>query len=334
MLTPKRIKTVKRQTSPELSSSDESNPSVTQHDARINTTGKIMTTTVACIAGAFVTYPAEMYRESFTTKTLGAWYYDGRSTVGSTSSRGISAFFEQKQKARLVISPLFRLVSHEVALSITNAMFTRKTDSSTMLTNSEDTGGSNGIMLEMISGAVAGTSQALLLCPLEAHRANRLKIAEEREVNSWVQWTRSQLFAGGTVDPRERLIRVYRGVGILAAREILFNVSFFPLFHGLRRYFNSCENFVISPPTASDHYKRNVSNTFASGVLSGAICSLVVTPMDLIKTYLMHSREKWSFWSGTRVFAPPLKLLSRGLILQAFVFGPTFGVVAATYELI
>jgi hypothetical protein len=48
---------------------------------------------------------------------------------------------------------------------------------------------------------------------------------------------------------------------------------------------------------------------------------------------MLYSREQWSIWSGKNVVAPPLRLLFRGLTIQAFVFGPTFGIVAAVYEL-
>jgi hypothetical protein len=49
---------------------------------------------------------------------------------------------------------------------------------------------------------------------------------------------------------------------------------------------------------------------------------------------MMHSRERWNWWTGTPLVAPPLNMLARALILQAFCFGPAFiGIVAAIYEL-
>eukprot|EP00979_Chaetoceros_neogracilis_P004294 scaffold764_cov240-Chaetoceros_neogracile.AAC.7 len=45
--------------------------------------------------------------------------------------------------------------------------------------------------------------------------------------------------------------------------------------------------------------------------------------------------EEWRIWTGKRIIAPPpsLSLLFRGLGMQAYIFGPTFGVVATIYEL-
>jgi len=293
-------------------------------------TMKIMTTTVASVVGAFLTYPSEMYRISFTTKELAAWSFD-TSQQRNTLVEEISKHFEQKQKVRMILSPLFRLTSHEIALSATSGIMTN-----TALTSNHFTSSSEGLgcfMREIIAGALAGTSQALLLCPLEAWKANEVRKVEEEAHKSWKKWIRSQLFGDGSGDPLERQTRVYRGVGVLAAREVIFNVSFFPLFYGTRRYLNDSYHTQNISPTDFPPSKVAIINMFASGIFAGAVCSLVVTPMDILKTWYFHSREKWSFWSGAKVVAPPLQLLMRGLTIQAFVFGPTFGVVASIYEL-
>jgi hypothetical protein len=57
--------------------------------------------------------------------------------------------------------------------------------------------------------------------------------------------------------------------------------------------------------------------------------------MDVMKTYMTCSTEEWRIWTGKRIIAPPpsLSLLFRGLGMQAYIFGLTFGVVATIYEL-
>lgn len=317
------------------------------HIATLNVNAsKITTTAAACVAAACITFPAEMYRLSFTAKALSTWDFESISklhnnvNIGSfiDSSKSISQqqYQQQKQKLRLVVSPLFRLVSHEVTLTTTMSVC-----SSTATPLKE-----KGIYIyEMIAGATAGTCQAILLCPLEAHRANQLVEVEHQQQRQfwkhWIRWTHSQIFQGGTSDPLERKQRAYHGVGVLAAREIIFNVSFFPLFNGFRRYLNANfndddEDDKITRQKLASFNRFESSqfrNTFVSGIFAGVVCSLAVTPMDVAKNYYMYSREQWSIWSGKRVFAPPLQLLFRGLTLQAFVFGPTFGLVAAIYEL-
>ena len=147
---------------------------------------------------------------------------------------------------------------------------------------------------------------------------------------------------GGIGDPQERWKRAYHGVGTLAAREMLFNISFFPLFYRLKRCLDESTDSTDSTiekdrfnlvPKWEDDQSQECANYVISGVLSGLVCSLVITPMDVFKTYMFHSREQWSLWSGKQIVAPPLNLLFRGLTTQAFVLGPTFGVVAAVYEL-
>ena len=195
------------------------------------------------------------------------------------------------------------------------------------------------------AGSIAGICQAFLLCPLEVHRANRImeeeiRARELRPMRHWLKSVKEQLSGGATSDPVERRKRAFSGVGILAMREIVFNVSFFPMFSIFKKYFrdenrwelahnNICKGVYVHVQYKEDHFM----STVASGVLAGVACSLAVTPMDVMKTYMTCSREEWSVWTGKRIIAPPLSLLFRGLTMHAFVFGPTFGVVAAIYEL-
>ena len=394
-------------------------------------TSKLMATSAACIASAFIAYPSEKFRYSFTKSSLSAWDFDAnveknRSDIqhhsvriksNSTStrnttitSRGIIfarrdwfSFFnsydstsdsqskqtKKKQKIRLVMSPLVRLVFHEAACVGTCNVFEKYSN-----TKDKDTR-----IQEITAGAISGFCQALILCPLELHRANELKVMEEKQritgknqwsLRHWVRWTKSQMWEGGTGDPQERWRRAYQGVGTLAMREMVFNILFFPMFYGLWRYLDEKEydyklNIFTPDGVSSSRWKerdpdvnaevpRNSNfvqdrarghahthtqgggdrnegtrsgngkterhdrskdriNMVASGMVSGLICSLAVAPLDVLKTYMMYSREQWSVWSGTRVISPPLGLLYRGMIAQAFILGPTFGIIAAVYEL-
>lgn len=316
---------------------------------------KLIATTMACFAAACLSYPAEMFRLNFVNKAYSAWDFENMANkniinnssntfVNSNTNNNMNApgtfmtiHEQQKQKIRVIVSPLLRLVSHEVALTFTtevsNVLFKEN------LKNKDYYYSIN----EVTAGVIAGICQALILCPLEIHRANEVMYNEEKTVfgNSWkhwLRWTEMQLFEGGTGDPQERRTRAFRGIQTLALREMLFNISFFPLFHASRRYldkhFENNERHNLEKDEISLWNKnRKTANMFISGALSGLVCSLAVTPADVFKTYMLFSREQWSLWSGKVIIGPSFSLLMRGSLLQAFVFGPTFGVVAAVYEM-
>ena len=219
-------------------------------------------------------------------------------------------------------------------------------------------------MNQITAGAIAGLCQALLLCPLEIHRANQIMQTEEREktarsIQHWIKWVKLQIMEGGNMninDPYERRQRALHGVGILALREMMFNICFFPLFYKTKWYLDGSSVFISNIRTNNNTNSNSNSNSnnnnnnnnietdktltltsmknvLLSGVLSATVCSLAMIPFDILKTYLFYSREQWNVWTGKNVIGPPFRLLGLGLTMQALVFGPTFGIVAAIYEL-
>ena len=226
-----------------------------------------------------------------------------------------------------ITSPLIRLVSYEAISVATYQIFEHYSwdDDATLMTQ------------EVTVGALSGFSQALLFCPMYLHRAHLLKQVEETELRRhggrggnrtissmkrWLYAAKSFMSSGGVFvgNPQERYRRAYRGVATLAAREMLFNISFFPLFYGLKRHLDASTDWTTSTTSTTNgsYYKqwlwnndpaawKNCKNYMVSGVLSGLVCSIVITPMDVLKTYMFHSREQWSLWSGkTKIVAPPL----------------------------
>jgi hypothetical protein len=105
----------------------------------------------------------------------------------------------------------------------------------------------------------------------------------------------------------------------------MFNVTFFPLFYILRQHFREKKSCT------SEQGETIISLT-ASGMIASSMCCLVVTPLDISKSYMMNSRERWSLWSGKKIHAAPIRVVARGLVVHALCFGPAFGLVAATYE--
>eukprot|EP00980_Cylindrotheca_fusiformis_P027889 scaffold22564_cov118-Cylindrotheca_fusiformis.AAC.2 len=245
----------------------------------------LASTQIASLAAAVITYPAESWRIRWTEKTLRYWNPEEEQIVVNRNLR--------------LLSPLIRLSFNELASSyVSSSLHTTESSIQTM-ENASD------FERQLLTGAIAGGSHALLFTPFEA-------------------WRAMQVLRGGSIDPEERRARAIQGLGLRAAREMLFNVTFFPMFHMLRdqlqerwRGKNDIESFMT---------------VAASGIASGVVCGAVCAPMDISIAYMMNSRERWSLWSGTRIFAAPLATLSRGLIVQGFCFGPAFGIVAAIYE--
>lgn len=314
---------------------------------------KLVATAAACIAAACIIYPAEMFRLSFINKSLATWDFEAlaqslkngvnyqidkknvstRDTLKGPFGFALSPWGRKKQKIRIVVSPFVRLVSNEMILMMmTNATNTSKTlGYNSIVTNNNHDRSHNHLMKEVTAGAISGFFQALLLCPLEIHRANQIMNTEEQERmdrswRHWVRWTKLQLFEGGTGDPKERRKRAFQAIGTLALREMVFNVTFFPLFRSLMRYMDNQGSVYLGS-------RSKTLKTITSGAISGLICSFIATPLDVFKTYMLYSREQWNVWTGKSIIGPPYKLLFRGMTIQAMLFGPTFGIVAAIYEL-
>lgn len=328
------------------------------------TSSKLLATTAACTTAAFITYPAEMYKISFINSKLANWNYDYISTREvqmeqtiketslSSSEHSVSDKFIRgeirqemktifskygilKQKLRVFLTPLIRLTTHEMSL----ALITNIGESNFLDQNSYP-----GLDRECVAGMLAGTCQAVLLCPLEVHRANRimeeeLKSRQFHPLKNFVSSIKENLAWNGSSEPEERRKRALFGVKILAMREMVFNVSFFPIFYSFQKLFQDEYKWELVQSTFCKglhvEYDETLrrKTTVASGILAGMLCSLAVTPIDIYKTYMLYSREEYSFWSGKHISAPPPQLLLRGLGIQALIFGPTFGIVAAIYEL-
>ena len=255
-----------------------------EHNPTIKT---FVATLSVSFGSAIVTYPAQLMKLEWQQTALSQWT--------SSSSNNKIELNPKRWNVQATIKPLLRLVLNEVALTSLSG--------GGILPKFSD---------EVLAGTMAGFSQALIVCPFEAYSANHQMKCEtkrmlEEQKKKW--WLPHPM----VVEPRERLIRAYKGVGGMAIREILFNATFFPMYH----WFLQTQQYHPIP----------------SAIISGSICAQFVTPLDVWATYMMHSRTTWHWWSGRKLHAPPLPLLFRGITLQALIFGPSFGLVAAVYQL-
>jgi hypothetical protein len=304
------------------------------------TTSTLLSTFVGCAAAAAITYPGELARMQWQKSALRIWDPEQHHTLmnmhSNSNSRSSSSNEPFFRKLR-ILTPMIRLLSNEMAGTALTSIITPTTAAESSNTNNANDLWKKEVVL---AGAIAGCCQALLLSPIEAYHAHNLYMREQLGLynpkNSWSHWLKSHLVEGGTYNPQERRARAFRGIQISAAREVVFNVTFFPLFHALQqqKLAQYVPSSLLGTTNGNDNdNNNNAINLVLSGIGAGTICSLAVTPMDIFKSYMMHSRERWHWWTGTQLVAPPLNMLARALILQAFCFGPAFGIVAAIYEL-
>lgn len=271
--------------------------------ASTHTTSKFVNTFVACVGASLLTYPAEKYHSDWKSGILSKW----------ANLRHDSINVPVRSRFRLIIGPIARLQLHEIL--------------ATSLMSQSEIFHRNSTYKELIAGASAGVIQALLLCPVDTYRALERHTAETESSKSWLRYLRQQLMEGGSMDPKERLFRAYRGVGLLAIREVMYNISFFPLFswlrHSLPQYIGSGHEFSKSSVT-----------TVTAGLLAGVTCSVVVVPIEILRLHFWYSGSRFSVFSGKKKIALPWESMLRGWTIHAAtIFGPTFGLVAAIYEL-
>ena len=273
---------------------------------------QLATTTVTCSIAAFITLPADTLIRRWQTEALSSWKINHEST--SYSSTKLRMF-----------SPIFRLFSNEIAATFVPASM----ESSQALNTSI-------IKTHIIAGIIAGSSQALVTCPIQAYQAHKIASAEEQQIKNSNMWSKfKSYFLSTSINLQERLYRAYRGVSLFAAREILFNVTFFPLFYQLQYYsFASVSSHLYRKQLSkNDELLQKFKSIAFSGIISGILCYAIVTPLDVLIMYFNNSREHWNIWSGKRLVSPPVNVLFRGVSLQALTFGPVFGIVATIYEL-
>jgi len=302
----------------------------------------VSTTFAASVASAGISYPAEQARVQWEQKALSQWnnYFATEATA--------------RQRPNRILTPFFRLWLNQMTSTALQQSFffttTNTTTTTTAMTRKSNNASTisqrqqrllHTLEMEIMAGTIAGVAQVSLLLPLELSQSYYRHVYELHQSKSWRHWLDSHLYRGGIFDPKERQQRVLRGIGLLVAREIAFNVTFFPMFELFKRAqlggLPWQLNEGIPPSMYYEYYNPTTKPSFgvllASGVGAGMISSLIVTPIDILQVYFRNSRTVWHWWKGERIKAPPLKLLGRGLLpLQACVFGPSFGLVAAIYE--
>lgn len=330
----------------------------------------VSSTLIGCCVAACFMYPIEDYHTKWQTHALHEW------TTNDYRPR-------QNHPYRKLLSPISRLFFQEIALNITDSL-TRQQQQHHYRNASSSSNYYHHYLLstplrqEITAGTLSGIAQALLLCPLAARQVTELEqISLKRRFKK--QW--SYLWNGGCptdeittnssknritssstkngnaitantmtfiTNPKERIKRAYRGITLLAIREVLYNVSFFPLAYIMKQQksawlfeyeknlqlhrimnhhhhqqqdddYNNNDNDkdfnkffnINSNNNEKNHPIHQKNSTFSyfdsiairyfalenlivwrSNICAGMICSLLVVPIDIARTYYWYSYDE------------------------------------------
>ena len=130
----------------------------------------------------------------------------------------------------------------------------------------------------MVAASVGEVAACAVRVPTEVvkQRAQALQAGSSMGVLRYILGQRAQIGVVGVW--RE----MYRGWGITVMREVPFTVIQFPLWEGLKKW--------RQRKTGNEGVTATESAVFGS--VSGAVAAGVTTPLDVLKTRMMLSRER------------------------------------------
>jgi len=174
----------------------------------------------------------------------------------------------------------------------------------------------------MLAGGCAGFCQVIVTTPMEL-----LKIQMQQAGGQNPKLTATQLT---TRLLREKGIAgLYRGVGSTIARDVSFSVIYFPLFAKLDS---------LGPRKSDGSGDAVFYASFLSGIAAGAIASLSVTPLDVIKTrmQLIERSPTTQYKNIADAFIQILRTegpraLFKGAACRMMVMAPLFGIAQMVY---
>ncbi|KAK6099354.1 hypothetical protein MT418_000780 [Batrachochytrium dendrobatidis] len=175
----------------------------------------------------------------------------------------------------------------------------------------------------MLSGATAGFCQVVATNPMEI-----VKIQLQLAGASSGTGSNSKITMTGIV--RQLGLRgLYKGTTATLARDVPFSFVFFPMVAILKK--------ALTP--AHTNGEAPFSVIFSSGIVSGAIASAVVTPMDVVKTRLqVIAKPGDKVYTGMmHCYRDILKnegctALFKGVVPRMMIVSPLFAIAVLIYE--
>lgn len=266
---------------------------------------------LAGIAGVSVSFPLDLIKTKF---QLNKAEYKGKFINAARAvhmERGLLGLYGGCAINLLLITP-----EKAIKLVVNDKMRTRLTDKD----------GNLGVQKQIIAGATAGACQCIVTSPMEM-----FKIAGQTGVPVGEMWRQR---TAGRIGAISKMQGVYTGFCATLLRDIPFSMIYFPAYA------------IIRDVMAKNMLKPGEDPTFAmnfgSGLASGLVGALAVTPMDCIKTRIQkHGGAPW-IEAAKGVYSEGYKLgghsgamqaLFNGGLARGIVVGVLFGAAQVMYEL-
>lgn len=170
---------------------------------------------------------------------------------------------------------------------------------------------------ELFAGAVAGTIQVVITCPMEIVKIRlQTQASMPQHLQTGPMQIISQLGARG----------LYRGAAVTMMRDIPFSIIFFPGFANLKKLF------------ADEQGNTSFGGMLAAGMMAGAVAAGSVTPFDVIKTRIQsgntasYGASVMSNLGGILRHEGP-RALFKGAAARMCIFAPLFGIVQSAFEM-
>merc|ERR1712227_502805 len=142
-----------------------------------------------------------------------------------------------------------------------------------MRTRLTDKDGNLSVQKQIIAGATAGACQCIITSPMEM-----FKIAGQTGVPVGEMWRQR---TAGRIGALSKMQGVYTGFCATLLRDIPFSMIYFPAYAVVRT--------VMAQSFLKPGEEPTFAMNFASGLASGLIGALAVTPMDCNKTRIQKS---------------------------------------------
>jgi len=214
---------------------------------------KIGNGALAGIVGVGASFPLDLIKTKF---QLNKVEYQGKFSnayKAVVAERGFRGLYGGIGINMLLITP-----EKAIKLVVNDRMRARLTDKN----------GNISIANQVIAGATAGTCQCIVTSPMEM-----FKIAGQTGTPVSVTWAQR---TAGRVTALGKMQGVYTGFCATLIRDIPFSAVYFPFYAIVREQMAR----RLLKPGEEPTFMMN----FGSGLLSGLVGALMVTPMDCIKT--------------------------------------------------
>ncbi|KAG5861502.1 hypothetical protein JTB14_001422 [Gonioctena quinquepunctata] len=183
------------------------------------------------------------------------------------------------------------------------------------------------IYRQIIAGGVAGLFATVVTIPMEFLK---IQMQDSGRVAAQAGSTTTKQVSAIDLLRKQGFLGLYKGTSATLARDISFSVIYFPLFATLND---------LGPRKKDGSGEAVAWCSFLSGLISGSISALLVTPMDVVKTRIQTQAKaagEKSYTGLANAFSSILEnegplAFFRGGACRVMVIAPLFAIVQVVY---